>query len=58
MSCRTDGGRKRKPVADSNGAGAAEVHDGEVAAEQDDTRPVADKRLIMSEIMIYPVWFC
>ena len=38
-SCRTDDGRKRKPVADSSGAGAAEVHDGEVAAEQDDTEP-------------------
>ena len=47
-------------MADSSGAGAAEVHDGEVAAEQDDTSPiraVADKRLIIGEIMICPVWF-
>ncbi len=33
------GGRKRKLVADSNGAGAAEVHDGEVAAEQMRCKP-------------------
>ena len=33
-SCRTDDGRKRKPVADCSGAGAAEVHEGEVAAAQ------------------------
>ena len=32
-SCRTDDGRKRKPVADCSGAGAAEAHEGEVAAE-------------------------
>ena len=38
-SCRTGGGRKRELVADSSGAGAAEVHDGEVAAEQDNTKP-------------------
>ena len=46
----------------------AEVREGEVAAEQmrrksdaanrSDTGAVADKYLIMSEIMICPVWFC
>ena len=38
-SCRTDDGRKRKPVADCSGAGAAEVHEGEVAAEQMRRKP-------------------
>ena len=36
-------GRKRKPVADCSGAGAAEVHEGEVAAEQDDTTCPLDR---------------
>ena len=33
------GGRKRKLVADSSGAGATEVHEGEVAAEQMRCKP-------------------
>ena len=42
---------------------ATEVHEGEVAAEQMSTHKaghmaVADKHLIMSRIMICPVWFC
>ena len=46
-------------MADSSGAGAAEVHEGEVAADQDDTQfcrsAVADNTLTIKQKSILPV---
>ena len=63
-------GRRAERAAGASGSwwrivvaqAATEVHEGEVAAEQMTTHRgqsvVADKCLVMSEIMICPVWFC